>query len=135
MQPDSSDHDPTLSPGSPALPIPPTPTRLQLPPDAFKAAPPSGVPRFLQSATFSQDTCIPQRREVLCRLLQGWLDQLAPTGELPAGVVGDLQSLTTSHAMLLLSHMGFTKVYHLKQEDFLNVDILNRSPAMSCDRL
>ena len=69
------------------------------------------------------------------RLLQGGLDQLAPTRELPAGVVGDLESLTTSHAMLLLPHMGFTKVYHLNQEDLLNVDILNRSPAMSCDRL
>ena len=176
MQQDSSDQDPTLSPGSPALPIPPTPTRLQLPPDAFKAASPSGVPRLLQSATFSQNTGSPQRRrrEVLgrlraiegrrsalevegltalrdlaqveseelqqtrqelvaaqeqCWLLQGWLDQR------PAGVVGDLESLTTSYAMLLLPHMGFTKAYHLNQEDLLNVDILNRSPAMSCDRL
>ena len=182
MQQDSSDQDHTLSPGSPALPIPLTSTRLQLPPDTFKAASPSGVPRSLQSAALSQNTGSPQhrRREVLgrlwaingrrsafevecltalqdlaqveseelqqtrqelvaaqeqCRLLQGRLDQLAPTRELPAGVVGDLESLTTSHAMLLLPHMGFTKVYHLNQEDLLNMDILNRSPAMSCDIL
>ena len=51
------------------------------------------------------------------------MDQFAPIGELWAGVFSDLESVTTSDAMLLLPHMGFKKVYHLNEEDLFNLDI------------
>ena len=61
MQQGSPLRDPTPSPGAAVLPIPPTPTRLRLPQDAFTSTTPSRILR---------DTLSPQRRR------QGVLDRL-----------------------------------------------------------
>jgi len=162
---------PPVATPRPVLMVPPTPTRVQVPPQAIpppaavenvKDAVPVGHGEWLRRL---QD--IGQRRSALeaehqaalreaalaeggelqrvrselaasqerCRLLEGRLAHLTTTGELSAVLVGDLEPLCTSRALLLVPHLGFTKVFHVSQEDLLSFDVVNRSPGMSCDKI
>ena len=70
-----------------------------------------------------------------CQLLEDQLRRYRNTAEPSLRVVGDLQGICSSHALLLLPDRGRTSVYHLTQEDLLSLDISGRDPALSCERL
>ena len=70
-----------------------------------------------------------------CQLLEDQLRCYPSTAEPSLRVVGDLQGICSSHALLLLPDRGRTSVYHLTQEDLLALDIYGRDPALSCERL
>ena len=70
-----------------------------------------------------------------CQLLEDQLRHYPSTAEPSLQVVGDLQGICSSHALLLLPDQGRTSVYHLTQEDLLSLDISGRDSALSCERL
>ena len=70
-----------------------------------------------------------------CRLLEGQLSRLRTSSGGQAQVVGDLQSLCTSHALHLMPERGHTDVFHLTQQDLLTLNMREREPALSCERL
>ena len=48
---------------------------------------------------------------------------------------GDLQAICTSQALLLFPNRGQTEVYHLSQRDLIELNLKERDPALSCERL
>ena len=70
-----------------------------------------------------------------CPLLEGQLSRFRTSSGGQAQVVGDLQSLCTSHALLLMPERGHTDVFHLTQQDLLTLNMWEREPALSCERL
>ena len=70
-----------------------------------------------------------------CHLLESQLARLRSSSDVPAEFVGSLQSICTSHALLLLPDRGHTSVYHLTQRDLVALDLSDREPALSCERL
>ena len=70
-----------------------------------------------------------------CQLLEDQLRRYRNSAEPSLQVVGDLQGICSSHALLLMPDRGRTSVYHLTQEDLLSLDISGRDPALSCERL
>ena len=76
-----------------------------------------------------------QEMQQRCQLLESQLMRLRSSSFPTAEVVGDLESICTSHALLLLPNRGQTTVYHLTQRDLVNLDVKERDPALSCERL
>ena len=70
-----------------------------------------------------------------CRLLEGQLSRLRTSSGGQAQVMGDLQSLCTSHALLLMPERGHTDVFHLTQQDLMTLNMRERELALSCERL
>ena len=70
-----------------------------------------------------------------CQLLEDQLHRYHNSAEPSLHVVGDLQGICSSHALLLMPDRGRTSVYHLTQEDLLSLDISGRDTALSCERL
>ena len=70
-----------------------------------------------------------------CWLLEEQLRRSRDPAEPPLQLLGDLEGICSSHAMLLLPNRGRTMVYHLTQDDLLLLDIPARDPALSCERL
>ena len=70
-----------------------------------------------------------------CQLLEDQLRRYRNSAKPSLQVVGDLQGICSSHALLLMPDRGRTSVYHLTQEDLLSLDISGRDPALSCERL
>ena len=76
-----------------------------------------------------------QEAQQRCQLLESHLMQLRTTSFPTAECVGDLQAICTSHALLLLPNRGQTEVYHLSQRDLIELNLKERDPALSCERL
>ena len=70
-----------------------------------------------------------------CQLLESQVVRLRSSGYPTAEVVGDLEPICTSHALLLLPNRGQTTVYHLTQRDLKLLSLSERDTALSCERL
>ena len=70
-----------------------------------------------------------------CQLLESQVVWFRSSGYPTAEVVGDLEPICTSHALLLLPNRGQTTVYHLTQRDLQLLSLSEKDKALSCERL